>query len=381
MALLLNLFHVSYTITLFETPIFLVIAIVGLITPTLPDGNLVQALESHSPSGHVDSSPSSSTGTNGTFGNYSCASPRGQPSHEVGNAAAPAWPWQVYKTASLTPPVLDINTTGQPLGPGFLFLTPSDASSRKILRESAALIMTDTGELVWNGPIVAANNLRVSSYEGEDILTYWTGNTTSGANVGHGYGNVTFLDSSYKEILVVCPKLGLVIPDDTSHQCEGDFHESYITDRDTLLVTAYNVTEADLSVVGGPKSGWAYDCLFFELDPQTGKILFSWSALDHVSVADTKLPLMGTGLNKSVPFDWFHINSVVNIGTGWLVNSRHVWSTYLLTSSGDIVWTLQGETGGDFAPLPIDGRFVSFCQACHCPSIARSTRDRLLIWL
>lgn len=312
------------------------------------------------------SSPIPSQYQNSTQGNNSCTSPFGKESGEIGKVTAPAWPYQIYKSAPFNPPVLDITTNGQPLAPGLLFLTPSDASSEGITKESAPLIMTDAGQLVWNGPIVIANNFRIASYQGKDILTYWTGSSTSAANIGHGYGNVTFLDSSYNEILVVCPQLGLVTPDNTKYQCEGDFHESFVTDRDTILVTAYNATETDLSSIGGPENGWVFDCLFFEIEPKTGEILFSWSALEHFPVTNTKQPLAGTGNNQSIPFDYFHINSVVNIGDKFLVNSRHLWSTYLIEPSGDISWTIQGETGGDFGPLPANGQFVGISKCFLC---------------
>lgn len=178
---------------------------------------------------------------------------------------------------------------------------------------------------------------------------------------------------------MVCPKLGLITNDNTTYQCQGDLHESFITDRDTLLVTAYNVTKADLSSVGGLVNGWVYDCLIFEIVPRSEDVLFSWSALEHVPVQNTKQPLAGTGKNQSNPFDWFHINSVVNIGNQYLVNSRHLWSTYLVTPTGDISWTLQGETGGDFGPLPPNGHFVSPATS-NCSTTFGRAGDRTSIF-
>ena len=293
-------------------------------------------------------------------GKLACRPGPGKESHQVVNGPSEIWPYQVYKSAPFHPPELKITTNGQPLAPGLLFVAPSDTSSVQATRNTGPLIMTDTGQLVWNGPSIEANNFRVASYEGRSILTYWSGSSTTAANIGHGYGKVTFLDATYKEILNVCPHFGLLTPDNATYPCEADLHESFVTDRNTLLVTAYNVTATDLSSIGGPVNGWVYDCLFFELDPRNGDILFRWSALEHVSVNDTKLDLAHHGgFNQSTPFDFFHINSVVNIGNQFLVNSRHFWATYLITAGGDIVWTLQGDTGGDFGVLPANGHFVS----------------------
>ena len=165
-------------------------------------------------------------------------------------------------------------------------------------------------------------------------------------------------------ILTVCPQLGIRAPDNATYTCQADFHESFVTDCNTILVTAYNVTETDLASIGGPAKGWGFDCLFFELDPKNGDILFRWSALEHVPVAETKLKLASRGgLNQSVPFDWFDINSVENVGNRFLVNSRHLWTTYLVTAKGDVEWTLQGDTGGDFGALPPNGHFVRYLIA------------------
>ena len=216
--------------------------------------------------------------------------------------------------------------------------------------------MTDEGQLVWNGP--RASNFRLSHYKGSPILTYWRGVNSAGGNAGFGYGNITFLDDTYREILTVCSRLDIVSPEGRQLECEADFHEAFVTDRDTLLVSAYNATPADLSVIGGPTQGWVMDCLVFEIEPESQEILSRWSALEHVPIENTKHPLRGTG-NQSVPLDYFHINSVVNIGDSLLINARHTWSTYLVSTEGEIEWTLQGETGGDFGLLPENGQFVS----------------------
>lgn len=292
-----------------------------------------------------------------------CTLGQGAESHIVGgNASGTVWPWQIYQSSPFNPPELQITSNGEPLAPGLLLITPSNFKPENAIEEAGPIIMTDKGQLVWNGPSSNATNFRVAKFEGKDILTFWNGFSTDGANIGHGYGNVTFLDSSYNTILTVCPRLGLVAgPGGTEGPCEADLHESFITDRDTIIVTAYNATPADLSALGGSTDGWVFDCLFYEIEPRNGTILFNWSALEHVSVGESKQPLGSTG-NESVPFDFFHINSVVNIGHSYLVNSRHYWSTYLVSAKGDIEWTLQGDTGGDFGPLPANGHFVSLRQ-------------------
>ncbi|TKA83887.1 hypothetical protein B0A55_00104 [Friedmanniomyces simplex] len=218
------------------------------------------------------------------------------------------------------------------------------------------LIYTDEGQLVWFGPNVTANNFKWQLFDKEPTLSYWSGVSSNGVNTGHGYSNVTLLDSGYNVRYVVCPNLDLTIPGNETFDCQADLHECYLTDRNTIFITAYNATQTDLTAVNGTSDGWVFDYLSFEIDPKTGKVLFRWSALEHVPVADSHELLAATG-NASVLYDWFHINSVINVGDHFLVNSRHTWTVYYLDSEGRIDWRLAGDTGGDFGELPTEGTF------------------------
>lgn len=40
--------------------------------------------------------------------------------------------------------------------------------------------MTDTGDLVWSGPVEMTANLRVHTLNGSPVLTYWSGQGTAG---------------------------------------------------------------------------------------------------------------------------------------------------------------------------------------------------------
>lgn len=342
--------------------ISITVSLPALIIISVWVGTCIPAVETQSTNRFAAPSPNFTAATEHfpqATANISCRLGRGKESHQVTNDSADIWPYQVYKSSPFNPPEMEITTNGQPLAPGLIFITPTDGSRFEDTQDTAPLIMTDTGQLVWSGPTLNANNLRVASYGGNSILTYWSGSSVPGVYGGHGYGNVTFLDATYNKILTVCPYFGLLTPNNQTYPCQADLHESFVTDRNTLLVTAYNVTETDLSSIGGPSHGWVFDCLFFEIDPRDGNILFRWSALEHVTINKTKLSLTDRqGFTQALPFDWFHINSVVNIGDHFLVNSRHLWTTYLITAKGDIEWTLQGDTGGDFGALPPNGNFV-----------------------
>jgi hypothetical protein len=294
--------------------------------------------------------------------NVSCKLGPGKNSAQVVNGSDSYWPYQTYKSSPFNPPKLEITTNGQPLAPGLLFMTPGNLGATLATKDVAPMIMTEGGQLVWEGPVTnfTVANLHVSTFENQTILTYWNGFISSGINTGHGYGNITFLDNSYGEILTVCPKLGLQTADNTTYPCEADVHESHITNRGTLLFTAHNVTQTDLSSMDGPENGWVYDCLVYEIEPRTGKILFRWSALEHIPVNTTLMSLATGGQSKAVPLNYIHVNSVVDVGDTYLISGRHTSTVYLVDkTTGDVLWSLNGKTGGDFGPLPPDGQFVS----------------------
>ncbi|KAJ5664577.1 hypothetical protein N7507_005308 [Penicillium longicatenatum] len=243
------------------------------------------------------------------------------------------WPWQEYISSSARPPYLEINATGEELAP-------------------------DAGDLVWSGPVIPdASNFRVQKLFGQPVITYWAGSggAAESSSASHGYGQIVIHNSSYDQI---GKWLNLTLPPGTSAPCQADVHESLITEDNTILITAYNTTNADLRDLGGSEDGWVLDSLVLEIDLQTSEILFSWSPLAHVPISDTKLSLDGAGANSSDLFDFFHTNSIQPFEGNYLINSRSTWSTYLVNRSVDIIYKINGQTGGDFGSLPEGGNFV-----------------------
>ena len=222
------------------------------------------------------------------------------------------------------------------------------------------------------------NGFGVQDLHNEPYLIYWKGN--SSATFGHGYGSVHVLNSSYHEVYNICPsvkELDLVTSAHVSYACYLDRHEALITNQGTLIATAYNVTPADLTSVGGPENGWIFDSLLFEIDLATGKVLFRWRALDHlpkIPLDQSKYPLV-VG-NVTLPWDYFHINSVQALPDGYLVNSRHLFSTYKVSKNGSIDWHLSGSHAipGDFTLPP-----SAYFSWQHDPRIANATDSFLTI--
>ena len=277
------------------------------------------------------------------------------------------WPWQTYVTFNVKPPYLEINATGDELAPGLVFYTPTAGiNEHAFISRLGPLISTDAGDLVWAGPESGdASNFRVQSLFDEPVITFWegTGAAAAGLLAGHGYGQVQIYNTSYDLIATVCPKLNLTKPPNQSSDCDADVHESFITTSGSILVTAYNVTPADLTSIGGPQQGYVWDTLIAEIDIQTNQVLFLWSPLAHIPLKDSKYPLQGSGRNTSNPYDFFHANAIYPWEGGYLINSRHTWTTYYVGRDGKIIWQINGADGGDFGGIPAGGHFVSSSEA------------------
>lgn len=52
------------------------------------------------------------------------------------------------------------------------------------------------------------------------------------------------------------------------------------------------------------------------------------------------------------------MNSIQPFRDRVYVNSRETWQSYYVNRNGSIEWMIDGATGGDFGPLPDEGRFV-----------------------
>ncbi|CAM1509536.1 Fc.00g032750.m01.CDS01 [Cosmosporella sp. VM-42] len=276
------------------------------------------------------------------------------------------WPFRVFKSSKWRPPQLNITGNGGELSEGYLFFTPKRRKGQGVTMDMS-VIMSQDNELIYAFDGTAGtNNFHAQTINGKSHLTIWNGLS----KIGHGYGQLVIMDSNYTETRLTLNNtlngtINMNLPEQwTKGTPPGflDFHEQEVTDRGTVLVTAYNSTPGDLAALGGEKEGWIADSLFYEVDIVTGELLFSWSALDHFDITDSKLPLpsyMADG-TANKPFDLFHINSIQAIGDdAFLVSSRHMWACYLISrKTGNVIWTLKGEgSGGDFGPLPPEAQF------------------------
>jgi hypothetical protein len=226
-----------------------------------------------------------------------------------------------HSRPGLHPPIL--TTTSDPdTSSGDILLTP--VAFHPSSMQAGPMILDAQGRVLWFRPVHGyATNLEVQRYHGDPALTWWQrGRTVEGQDM--------IVGRSYRTIAVVRAGYGYV----------ADIHEFQLTPRGTALVDAYVPVKANLSSVGGPSNGPLLDCVIQEVDVKTGRVLWEWHALGHV-------PLSGSHLGppkSSIPYDFFHLNSIQRLpGGNLLVSSRVTWSVYDIDRrTGKVIWTLGG---------------------------------------
>lgn len=264
------------------------------------------------------------------------------------NTTGNNWPYQEYKTVNFTPPVLNITHTYNP-SEGYLFLAPDAAKAH----QAGPLIMDMHGELIWNGPEGHGFGFGKQEYLDEDVLVWWNG-TAYPEPIGRGNGAVYMVNRHYEQIHETTLAGTFVehVPNAT-FPSNIDLHEIYITEQGSMIVTGNNVTQTDLTSVGGPSDGWVVEAQVYEIDISTNDVLFSWKSLDHLDALPftaSVYPLGSegyTGENQSLAWGYFHINSASPYDGGYILSSRFLCSAIAISGSGDVKWVLHGRGGED----------------------------------
>jgi hypothetical protein len=232
-------------------------------------------------------------------------------------ATAPAW----------NVPPLAIDRFSDETAPGYVFLAPFGSQSG-LPGTAGPLVVDDAGEPVWFLPLKteSAYNMQVQTYRGRPVITWYE--STGGELYG---GTCVLYDAGYHEVKRVHGGHGYAI----------DVHEFLITSRDTALVAIANDVTYDLTPVGGSADAIVVEGIVQELDIETGKVLFEWRSLDHVSPEES----FRTAVTDAGNVDYFHLNSIGVAPDGDLiVSARHTSTVYKLDRrTGAIVWRLGGK--------------------------------------
>ncbi len=226
----------------------------------------------------------------------------------------------------LRPPPITIHARDGETAPGSIILAPKRSTRTA---RTGPLIVDDDGQPIFfrqNRQGIRSNDVRVQEYRGEPVLTWWEGRAAG----GHGQGVGVIVDTSYREIARVRAK----------RPYDLDMHEFKLTSRGTALVLIYHTVRRDLRSVGGRRDGRVIDNLVQEIDVRTGKVLFSWSSLDHIGLGESYRELP----DDRSAWDYFHVNSVDEDADGNLiVSARYSNSvTKISRETGRVLWRLGG---------------------------------------
>jgi hypothetical protein len=289
----------------------------------------------------------------------------------LGPAAAD---WQFRSRTDLAPPRLNISIPAtKDVGKGYLFVAPfagfpDTPTEQHGPRQAGPYIFRDDGDLIWSGYgiySIWATNFQAARWKGKDVLFSFEGDHNAG--YGHGHGHITIMDQHYETIREL--RAG-------NHKLV-DKHEFHVINEETGLIQIYQPVPRDLSEWGGsPGQQWIVDAIIQELDIATGRLLFEWHSLDHVTPAEAVLPLnpgqAGSGYNSSDAWDYFHINSVDKDRAGnYIVSARDACAVHKINgTTGEIIWRLNGKAS-DFAM----GEGSPFCFQHHARWLREDAGD------
>ncbi|MGH3265086.1 MAG: arylsulfotransferase family protein, partial [Trebonia sp.] len=232
-------------------------------------------------------------------------------------AAASDQTQSFYSRPDLRPPRITL-TRAERRADGLVF-TETHAGNG----QQGPLLIDGSGRLVWFLPVsdhgttrTRTFNVRVQTYRGRRLMTFFRGAVVS----GHGQGHYELWDDGYRRVGEVHGANGYL----------GDLHEFLITDRGTALFTCYGQAQGEIPnhSGGGTRDGAFFYGVAQEVDIATGKLLFQWRSIDHVPVQDSyHLPPPS---NPQAAWDYVHINSIAidPSDDNLLISSRNTWTVY-----------------------------------------------------
>ena len=230
----------------------------------------------------------------------------------------------------LRPPGITIHVPAKHVIPGFVFTDCHTGPAQQ-----GPMILSETGRLVGFMPLTPrptsaarAFNVRVQTYRGKPVMTWFEGAVVS----AHGEGHYEIYDENYRQIAQVHAGNGY----------QGDLHEFLLTDQGTALFTAYG--KAAGRYPSGHRGNYFYG-IVQEVDVATGKVLFQWRSDKHIGLAESYYPPPKKSGNT---WDYFHVNGITIDPTdnNLLISSRNTCAIYKVNRrTGRVIWKLGGKHG------------------------------------
>ncbi len=191
-----------------------------------------------------------------------------------------------HSRPDLRPPEIVIDARSEHVTPGLVF---TDCHGG--VAQQGPMIISQTGRLVGFVPLTAtpspaqrAFNVRVQTYQGKPVMTYFVGAVVS----AHGQGHYEIYDENYRQVAQVYAGNGY----------QGDLHEFLLTDQGTALLTAYG--EATGRYPHGGRRGKYFYGVVQEVDVATGKVLFQWRSDHYVGLEESYYPPPANPANPGI---------------------------------------------------------------------------------
>jgi hypothetical protein len=276
--------------------------------------------------------------------------------------------WSFFSNPHLHPMKITVNTFKPGTSTDLIFLAPYGFSSQATYGQTGALILDNEGNPVWfrplNSPNLMNTDFRMQKFDGKPVLTFWQGTLATPpayTNIPGGSSEpgscYYILDNTYTVIKTISAQKGFI----------SDIHEFLLTPNNTALFLSTKAVPMDLTPYGGPKNGYVQNFAIQEIDLHTDKLIFFWSALDHIPLTDSYEPASNATSSNNV-WDAYHLNSIglTDSVDDILVSGRNTWTIYRINKpTGIIEWQLGGkqssfkiEPGAEFS-WQHDARFLS----------------------
>ena len=201
----------------------------------------------------------------GGFGTFSFSIERPGPNlvpEVLPRATGPNSVQRFHSQPGLQPPAVRVTKDTAPAADGDIFVAPQFGPS-----QNGPMILDAHGNLVWFHPFPISNetivtDFRTQQLNGQPVLTWFQGTTTSGTGEGEGVID----NDDYQQIATVHAGNGLHM----------DLHEFLLTNSDD----AYLIAVAPVELPGVHRA--VLNSVVQEIDVRTGLVLFQWDALDHL---------------------------------------------------------------------------------------------------
>lgn len=235
---------------------------------------------------------------------------------------------------ALHPPKIPTDApTRRGLAPGY-FMTANFKNiflSKPEVGQMGPLILDSHLRPVWFRPVstsVYPINLRVQTYLGKPVLTWWEGVINSSGGSLSGAEHI--VDNHYRTVKVLQATPGWIL----------DIHDFVIKGGEGYAVAVRNVPY-DLRPFGGPANGQIVDNAVQEYNIKTGRFVRTvFDMLSQVSPSESYAQPAPNGV-----FSPYTLNSVdVSQPGSLLLSARNTWTAYKVDiKSGKVDWRLGGK--------------------------------------